>query len=522
MSTLTIQTFNDWYLAIGDSWLATPVYSTYLLAAPLTFTSTNPPVLSPTTVPAGNGGVSRTDYLYISAGKTFDGQGYLLYLQNGCQPANGIGGIFRAVGSSGNTANFFNVNIQAAPGLPWNLNGYGSIFISNFTNASYSPNYVNVQNAVFQAATDTNIGPNGPITNISITATWVSGQLATNITMNNVYMHLDATLTTGSFFNVFGSTAAAYQGPSSFTNCVFSCSSLPENSRIMFCPASGSAASTTVSLTNCYFYFPNQTVSSPTIYLLENSYANVSMTNAYVVLNTYSSTPSNAMTMVNVQGTATCTLTNVYTNNTTFTTTGTTIPTNVNTSFTFSSAPSFSDPADWIFNNNGPSRLTAFTVSPFVASAYTTFDAIPQFLSSIPCLCRGMTIDTPDGPVPVESLKQGDLVLVPPFHDRAVPILHLFYETCTGSPDTVPYRIPSHFFEDNIPTQEILLSPHHAVFYDGKWRLPVETEGLFPVVSLIGKEFEYFHVHLPDYRADKLWCHNLPVDSWDFPALSKI
>jgi hypothetical protein len=72
-TTYSITNINDWYTAIGDSQLPTPVYTTYLLTTNLTFTSTNPPFLTSTTTPSGSNGTVDTDYLYISAGQNFNG-----------------------------------------------------------------------------------------------------------------------------------------------------------------------------------------------------------------------------------------------------------------------------------------------------------------------------------------------------------------------------------------------------------------------------------------------------------------
>ena len=180
-----------------------------------------------------------------------------------------------------------------------------------------------------------------------------------------------------------------------------------------------------------------------------------------------------------------------------------------------------------VYNANGgawsDTSATAFgaltgTPSTFPGSGvvWTSIAAETPFILSsfIPCLCRGMKIATPSGPVPIESLQEGDLVLVPPYK-RVVPIQRIFSHTYVGTQETIPFRIPRHFFQENIPNEDILLSPHHAIFYNGKWRLPIKTPGLHRDESYRGKEFEYFHIELPDYGQDKLWCHNMPVDSWD-------
>jgi hypothetical protein len=127
-----------------------------------------------------------------------------------------------------------------------------------------------------------------------------------------------------------------------------------------------------------------------------------------------------------------------------------------------------------------------------------------------------MTVLTPRGPLPVELLKKGDTVLAPPDHaGRIVPIQSVFSTTLVGSRENIPIRIPQHFFTQNVPSNDILLSPHHAVFYDGQWRIPKHIPGLQQDTSWIGKDIHYYHIRLPEYGLDKLWCHNLPVDSWD-------
>jgi hypothetical protein len=126
-----------------------------------------------------------------------------------------------------------------------------------------------------------------------------------------------------------------------------------------------------------------------------------------------------------------------------------------------------------------------------------------------------MKILTPSGPIAVECLKEGDLLMVPPFNNRTVQIQRVFFSTYVGTKENVPYRIPAHFFEQSKPNEDILLSPHHLVFYNGKWLLPCYIDGLHPEVSMIGETFEYYHVRLPEYYSDKLSCNNLAVDSWD-------
>jgi hypothetical protein len=161
-------------------------------------------------------------------------------------------------------------------------------------------------------------------------------------------------------------------------------------------------------------------------------------------------------------------------------------------------------------NYVGNVQVEVFDVNTFTTSFCATYTY------NIPCLCRGMWIDTPQGPRTIEALTEGDFVCPPPSHDWSVPILHMFCQTLSGNPDNLPYRIPKNFFEHEVPDHDILLSPHHAIFYHGEWQLPCRIPGLQKAMEYLDTEFEYYHIHLPDYAHDKLWCHNLPVDSWNY------
>jgi len=129
-------------------------------------------------------------------------------------------------------------------------------------------------------------------------------------------------------------------------------------------------------------------------------------------------------------------------------------------------------------------------------------------------LCRDTLLLTPTGYRNVQDLREGDIVLSPP-DNRPVTIHKIFCEEIVGDRSTIPYRIPQHFFGENLPSEDILLSCNHAFFWEGEWTFPSRVPGLRPDVSFLGKSFQYYHVALPEYGQDKLWCSGLPVDSWD-------
>lgn len=143
-----------------------------------------------------------------------------------------------------------------------------------------------------------------------------------------------------------------------------------------------------------------------------------------------------------------------------------------------------------------------------------SFGNLGRYALETPCFCKDTLLLTPTGYRKVQDLREGDTVVSPP-DNRPVTIRKIFCEEIVGDRSTVPYRIPQHFFGDNLPSEDILLSCNHAFFCEGRWTLPGRTPGLHADVSYIGKSFHYYHVALPDYGLDKLWCSGLPVDSWD-------
>lgn len=134
------------------------------------------------------------------------------------------------------------------------------------------------------------------------------------------------------------------------------------------------------------------------------------------------------------------------------------------------------------------------------------------FVRQLPCLVAGIKILTPSGYIPVEELHPGDLIITP--DGQQIPIVDVFQSEVIGTKDNIPYRIPAHYFEQDRPNEDIVLSPAHAVFYK-EWVLPVWLDNLQREENLIGEKFTYYHIELPDYKKDKLVSHNLPIDSFD-------
>jgi len=167
---------------------------------------------------------------------------------------------------------------------------------------------------------------------------------------------------------------------------------------------------------------------------------------------------------------------------------------------------SFTAPTSYFTSDGNTVYLNTFNQSSgssWSSTAYTM---------SIPCLCKGMLLRTPYGDTPVEKLRIGDLIITQ--DGRTVPIVDTVRSVVRGDYYNIPFRIPAHHFAENAPYADVLVSPNHIVYYD-KVIVPCQTSGFTDETTLLGKDFEYFNVALPNYATDKMVCQGLEVDSWN-------
>jgi hypothetical protein len=122
------------------------------------------------------------------------------------------------------------------------------------------------------------------------------------------------------------------------------------------------------------------------------------------------------------------------------------------------------------------------------------------------CFLRGTHIATPEGETRVEDLRIGDLVATRAdgetvFHpvtwlgNRKVEV-----SRCQNPQDSYPVRIRANAFGDNVPHRDLLLTPEHCIFIDGKL-IPVRmlVNGRSIIVDTSIGAYEYFHVELENH-----------------------
>jgi hypothetical protein len=159
--------------------------------------------------------------------------------------------------------------------------------------------------------------------------------------------------------------------------------------------------------------------------------------------------------------------------------------------------------------------MYVFLTTPFnSAQSYTLFYGFGDF--NPPCFVAGTRIATARGEIPVESLRVGDRVVALRSR-RFAEVTWLGHRRldCSNHPrghDVWPVRVAANAFASDMPHQDLLLSPDHALFLDG---------GLVPVRFLVNgatvtqervAKVTYWHVELASH--DVLLANGLPAESY--------
>ncbi len=141
---------------------------------------------------------------------------------------------------------------------------------------------------------------------------------------------------------------------------------------------------------------------------------------------------------------------------------------------------------------------------------------LPSEDQPVPCFAAGTCIATPSGPVAVERLSPGDVVVTAAGLDRAaVRWIGHRQVNCAQHPrpeDVWPVRVRAEAFGARQPYRDLLLSPDHAVFVDGVL-IPVKyLINDTSVVQVPMQQVVYYHVEVPEHSI--LLAEGLPVESY--------
>ena len=142
----------------------------------------------------------------------------------------------------------------------------------------------------------------------------------------------------------------------------------------------------------------------------------------------------------------------------------------------------------------------------------------PKISISPPCFRAGTLIETTRGPIPVEALVEGDVVLTAGpggAGTQAVTWIGHRRVDCVRHPDPEkvwPVRVRAGAFAAGVPARDLWLSPDHAVYADG---VLVPVKHLVDGEAIVAEpmaEVTYYHVELA--RHDVLLAEGLPCESY--------
>jgi collagen type I alpha len=134
---------------------------------------------------------------------------------------------------------------------------------------------------------------------------------------------------------------------------------------------------------------------------------------------------------------------------------------------------------------------------------------------TVACFASGTRLRTMSGDVAVEQLAVGDVLLTHAGIGRSIRWIGRRTIDLRGHPkprDVQPVRVAAHAFGPRQPQRALLLSPDHAVYFDGTL-IPVRylIDGQ-RIVQLRRKTVTYWHVELD--RHDVILAENLAVESY--------
>lgn len=153
--------------------------------------------------------------------------------------------------------------------------------------------------------------------------------------------------------------------------------------------------------------------------------------------------------------------------------------------------------------------------------------AVHRGAAGVICFTPGTRIDTPDGPRPIEFLREGDLVQTK--DNGPQEIMWKGSRRMTGArlfamPELRPVRIRAGAFGIERPDEELLVSPDHRMLVEGAvaralFNTPEVlvsardmVNGSTVTVDLTVPEVTYIHLLLPEHQV--LWANGIETESF--------
>jgi len=159
----------------------------------------------------------------------------------------------------------------------------------------------------------------------------------------------------------------------------------------------------------------------------------------------------------------------------------------------------------WV--QNGTSFAVSVALVPGASSNFVVSKVMGDYVLSnavaAPCFSRGTRIATPTGETAVEDLQIGDLVLTASGSAKPIKWIGRRQIDLTAHPQpevVAPVRIQRDALAESVPHTDLLLSPDHGIFVDGKL---IRARQLINGTTIRQEKgqasIEYFHIELGDH-----------------------
>jgi VCBS repeat-containing protein len=173
---------------------------------------------------------------------------------------------------------------------------------------------------------------------------------------------------------------------------------------------------------------------------------------------------------------------------------------------------------------SGSDQVVSFTVT---GTSGPDSDDDTVAIEILICVLRGTRVDTPAGPVPVEDVAVGDLVVTRDRGARPVRWIgsrRLSPAELAADPTLRPVRIAAGALDGVAPLRDLVVSPQHRVLVTG-WQAEMhfgEDEVLVPAKALVNRRdvcievsdepVEYFHLMFDDHEV--IFTEGAPTESF--------
>jgi hypothetical protein len=169
--------------------------------------------------------------------------------------------------------------------------------------------------------------------------------------------------------------------------------------------------------------------------------------------------------------------------------------------------------------NAASTTITLDIVGSFSTGDFSVVDPVGDTTISLspnaPCFAAGTWILTPRGQVPVEQLKAGDLVISQEGEDR--PILWIGKRGIDLSrhphpAQAQPIRIVADALTNGVPCRDLVVSPDHALFFDGHLIPAKALVNEVSIYQLNRAAVIYYHIELAEHGI--IFAENAPVETY--------